>query len=114
MPDMPDARAQPEYETTCYAHFEHDDGSWYLLWVTHTQPRSARGHPWHVHVSFDKYGGTQPVASSSGWSMGPYGMHNWDFDSEAAALEDFDRRYQARIDHGYRVVRAQLPHQKER
>ncbi len=50
-------KAQADYETPYYAHFEHPDGSWYLLWVTHTQPQTARGHPWHVHASFDKQGG---------------------------------------------------------
>jgi hypothetical protein len=114
MSDTTDAPAQPEYETNYYAHFEHPDGSWYLLWVTRTKPRTQRGHPWHVHASFDKYGGTQPVVSGEGWVMGPYGMHNWDFENESAALADFDQRYQARLDHGYRIVRAQLPREKQR
>jgi len=101
--------AQPEYETPYYAHFEHSDGSWYLLWVTQTQPRTARGHPWHVHVSFDKQGGIQPAVGGGEWNMAPYGMHNWDFDEEAAALKEFDERFQARLEHGYTVVRARLP-----
>lgn len=103
---------QSDYETPYYAHFEHPDGSWYLLWVTHTQPKTARGHAWHVHASFDKYGGTQPVVSSEGWAMGPYGMHNWDFDEERAALDEFNRRFQTRLEHGYTVVRARLPEQQ--
>jgi hypothetical protein len=81
--------------------------------VTHTQPRTARGHAWHVHASFDKHGGIQPVVGD-GWQMGAYGMHNWDFDDEAAALAELRERYQARLDHGYKVVRAQLPEQLER
>jgi hypothetical protein len=36
-------------------------------------------------------------------------MHNWDFDAEAQALAEFAERYQARLEHGYQVVRAQLP-----
>jgi hypothetical protein len=103
-----------EYETPYYAHFEHPDGSWYLLWVTRTQPRTGRGHPWHVHASFDKHGSIQPVTQSEGWAMGPYGMHNWDFDGEPEALAEFHERYQARIEHGYHVVREQLPAQRER
>jgi hypothetical protein len=100
---------QTNYETPYYAHFEHDDGSWYLLWVTHSQPKTERGHPWHVHASFDKHGGLQPVPGAEGWNMGPYGMHNWDFDGEDQALKEFDQRLHARLDRGYRVVRAQLP-----
>jgi hypothetical protein len=105
--------AESEYETPYYVHFEHPDGGWYLLWVTHTQPRTSRGHPWHVHASFDKHGGIQPVAQSEGWAMAPYGMHNWDFDTEKAALEAFRERYQARVEHGYSVAREQLPSQLE-
>jgi hypothetical protein len=100
---------QADYETPYYAQLEHPDGSWYMLWVTHTQPRTERGHPWHVHASFDKHGGTQPVTRSEGWTMGPYGMHNWDFEQESEALAEFAERYQKRLDHGYQVVRSQLP-----
>ena len=103
---------QPDYETPYYAHFEHPDGSWYLLWVTHTQPRTARGHSWHVHATFDKHGGIQPAVGSGDWNMGAYGMHNWDFDEEATALAEFRERYQARLDHDYHVVREQLPEQR--
>lgn len=104
--------AEPGYETPYYAHFEHPDGSWYLLWVTHTRPRTARGHPWHVHASFDKQGGLQPVVSGDSWNMGAYGMLNWDFDEESAALAGFDERFQLRLEHGYYVVRAQLPEKR--
>jgi hypothetical protein len=97
------------YDTPYYAHFEHPDGSWYLLWVTHTQPRTSRGRPWHVHATIDKHGGIQPAIESDAWNMGPYGMHNWDFDDEAAALIEFEERFRMRLEHGYRVVRAQLP-----
>jgi hypothetical protein len=106
--------AQPEYETPYYAHFEHPDGSWYLLWITHTQPRTARGHPWHVHASFDKHGGIQPAVGGGEWNMAPYGMHNWDFDEEADALKEFDERFQTRLEHGYTVVRARLPEKQDR
>ena len=98
-----------EFETPYYAHFEHPDGSWYLLWVTHTHPRTARGHPWHVHASFDKHGTLQPTAGVQGGNMAPYGMHNWDFDTEDEALAAFGERLRTRFDHGYQIVRAQLP-----
>jgi hypothetical protein len=100
---------QADYQTPYYAHFEHPDGSWYLLWLTHTQPQTARGHPWHVHASFDKHGGIQPVVGGEGWPMGPYGMHNWDFADESAALNAFGERMRMRFEHGYQIVRAQLP-----
>jgi hypothetical protein len=45
--------------------------------------------------------------------MGPYGMHNWDFEQESEALAEFAERYQKRLGHGYQVVRAQLPKQLE-
>jgi hypothetical protein len=113
MSKQADSPTPVDYQTPFYAHLEHADGSWYLLWVTHTQPRTSRGHSWHVHASFDKHGGTQPVTRSEGWTMGPYGMHNWDFDAEAAALAEFATRYEARLKHGYQVVRSQLPKQLE-
>ena len=100
---------QPEYETPFYAQFEHADSSWYLLWVTHTQPRTQRGHPWHVHASFDKHGVFQPVATSGDPVLAAYGMHNWDFGSQAEAIEAFEERVQARLDHGYQIVRARQP-----
>jgi hypothetical protein len=100
---------QTDYETPYYAHFEHPDGSWYLLWVTRTHPRSERGHPWHVHASFDKHGGLQPAIGAEGWNMGPYGMHNWDFDGEDDALKEFGDRMRARFEHGYQIMRARLP-----
>jgi hypothetical protein len=49
------------------------------------------------------------VLGAEGWNMGPYGMHNWDFDSEDEALKEFSERMRARFEHGYRIVRAQLP-----
>jgi hypothetical protein len=100
---------QTNYETPYYAHFEHPDGSLYLLWVTHSRPKTERGHQWHVHASFDKHGTLQPVIGAEGWNMGPYSMHNWDFDSEDQALKEFGERLRARFDHGYQIVRAQLP-----
>ncbi len=114
MSDQPEPQptATPPYDTPYYAHFEHPDGSWYLLWVTHTQPRTSRGRPWHVHASFDKHGGIQPVVESEAWNMGPYGMHNWDFDDEASALIEFEERFRMRLEHGYRVVRSRLPEQR--
>ncbi len=39
-----------------FAHFRPPDGSWYRLWITHTPPKTERGHPWHVHASYAKTG----------------------------------------------------------
>src|SRR5690242_20663265 len=41
-----------------HAFFRHPDGSWYRLWITHTEPKTPRGHIWHVHASYDKSGTT--------------------------------------------------------
>ena len=43
-----------------YAYFEHADGSWYMLWMTHTKPKTERGHDWHVHATFEKHDVTKP------------------------------------------------------
>ncbi len=96
------------YEIPYYGHFEHPDGSWYILWVTHTRPWTARGHPWHVHATFDKSGAIKPIPESDIGSFGTYGMHNWDFETEAEAVTAFDRRFQARLEHGYELVRSLL------
>ena len=68
-----------------------------------------RGHPWHVHASFDKHGVLQPVASSGDPPLAPYGMRNWDFHSQAEAIRVFGERLRARLDHGYQIARARLP-----
>ena len=47
-----------------FAHFSHKDGSWYRLWITHTRPKTERGHPWHLHASYDKSGTIGPVAGT--------------------------------------------------
>jgi hypothetical protein len=85
-----------------HAFFRHPDGSWYRLWVTHTEPKTPRGHPWHVHASYDKSGGIAPVAGAD-WFEQPYGMANWDFDDEVDALADFSRRVAERVKRGYEL-----------
>src|SRR5436305_1395229 len=72
-------------EAPVFAFFRHPDGSWYRLWLTHTDPKSPRGHPWHVHASYDKSGASAPVAGVR-WYEQSYGMANWDFDTQDAAL----------------------------
>ncbi len=91
-----------------FAFFRHPDGSWYRLWLTHSEPKSPRGHPWHVHASYDKTGGTAPVAGVR-WYEQPYGMANWDFDTRDAALGEFRSRAADRIDHGYELVEGAVP-----
>lgn len=92
-----------------YAYFEHPDGSWYMLWMTHTIPKTARGHPWHVHATYDKHGATRPDLNSP-WHEQPYGMRNWDFDTLADAIDYFyKQRYLLRIKHGYYLKAGKIP-----
>lgn len=90
-----------------YAAFRHPDSRWYRLWMTHTQPKTGRGHPWHVHASYDLQGTTEP-SRESGWFNAPYGISNWDFNCYEDAIEEFMRRFQQRIDHGYTVQETNL------
>ena len=92
-----------------YAYFEHADGSWYMLWMTHTKPKTERGHDWHVHATFEKHDATKPNLDSE-WYEKPYGTSNWDFDSFEKALEYFYKeRYLLRLQHGYELVIANTP-----
>jgi hypothetical protein len=91
-----------------YAHFRHADGSWYRLWITHATPKTDRGHAWHVHASYDKSGSLAPVAGTR-WYEQAYGMSNWDFDDEAAALEAFRTRAAERTAHGYELREGAVP-----
>ena len=85
-----------------FAHFTHPDGSWYRLWITHSQPKTERGHPWHLHASYDKSGTIAPVAGTR-WYEQPYGMSNWDFAEEADAIAAFRTRSSERLKHGYEL-----------
>ena len=91
-----------------FAFFRHPDGSWYRLWVTHSEPRTARGHPWHLHATYDKSGATAPVAGTR-WFEQPYGTANWDFDTEATALAEFRARARERLEHGYDLLEGAVP-----
>jgi hypothetical protein len=91
-----------------FAHFRHADGSWYRLWITRTQPKTERGNPWHVHASYDKSGTLAPVAGTD-WYEQPYGMSNWDFQSEDDALAAFSARAAERLEHGYELREGTLP-----
>jgi hypothetical protein len=91
-----------------YAFFRHPEGSWYRLWITHTAPKTARGHPWHVHANYDKSGTTAPVAGVA-WYTQPYGMANWPFDTRADALAEFHRRSADRLDNGYELREGAIP-----
>lgn len=91
-----------------YALFRHPDGSWYRLWITHAEPKTERGHPWHVHATYDKTGSIAPVAGTL-WYEQPYGMSNWDFDSEADALAAFRERAEERLKHGYELREGAIP-----
>jgi len=91
-----------------FALFRHEDGSWYRLWITHSEPKTGRGHRWHLHASYDKTGTLAPVAGTL-WHEQPYGMSNWDYDSEGDALEEFRRRAAERFEHGYTLREGAIP-----
>lgn len=91
-----------------YALFCHPDGSWYRLWITHTTPKTERGHAWHLHATYDKTGTIAPVANTA-WYEQPYGMANWDFDSETDAYDAFRERADERLGHGYEVREGAVP-----
>ena len=91
-----------------YASFHHPDGSWYRLWITETQPKTERGHRWHLHASYDKTGTMAPIAGTP-WHEQLYGMANWDFDSEEDAVTGFRERAAERLNHGYEVREGAVP-----
>lgn len=91
-----------------FAHFSHADGSWYRLWVTHTEPKTERGHPWHLHASYDKSGTLAPIAGTD-WYDQAYGMSNWDYQSEDEVRAAFAMRADERLEHGYEVREGKLP-----
>ncbi|HSE83618.1 MAG TPA: hypothetical protein VLB01_03630 [Thermodesulfobacteriota bacterium] len=92
-----------------YAYFEHPDGSWYMVWMTHTDPKTEHGHPWHVHATYDKFGAVRPNLEIR-WYEQPYGTKNWDFDTlEEAVSYFYHERYLLRLKHGYRLVIANIP-----
>ena len=91
-----------------YAWFEHPDGSWYRLWITHTRPKTRRGHAWHLHASYDKSRTVLPIARTP-WFEQLYGMANWDFDSESEALAAFRERAAERLVHGYTLREGTVP-----
>lgn len=92
-----------------YAYLEHPDGRWYATWMTHTEPRTERGHPWHVHADYSTEKRLR-LSRDDNWFMAQYGMRNWDFDRLEEAVGFFLReRLQARLERGYRLVQAHLP-----
>ena len=91
-----------------FANFTHPDGSWYRLWISHSQPKTERGHPWHLHASYDKSGTIAPVAGTR-WYEQPYGMSNWDFAAEDQALAAFRSRAAERLKHGYELREGTIP-----
>jgi hypothetical protein len=92
-----------------YAYFEHPDGSWYMLWMTRTDPKTERGHQWHVHATYDKFGAMRPNLEIR-WYEQPYGINNRDFDTLDDAVSHFyNERYLTRVEHGYRLVLGNVP-----
>ncbi len=94
--------------TPIYALFRHPDGSWYRLWITTSEPKTERGHRWHLHATYDKTGTIAPIAGTL-WYEQPYGMTNWDFDTEAEAQDAFRERSQERVAHGYQLREGAIP-----
>ena len=97
-----------DVKTPIFAHFTHPDGSWYRLWVTRSTPKTERGHPWHLHANYDKTGTIAPVAGTR-WYEQPYGMANWDFESEDDAIVAFQARAKERLDHDYELREGAIP-----
>ena len=92
-----------------YAYLEHPDGRWYATWMTQTQPRTERGHPWHVHADYSTEDRLH-FTRADDWFTAQYGMRNWNFDTLEEALDFFLReRLQTRLAHGYRLVQGHLP-----
>jgi hypothetical protein len=92
-----------------YAYFEHPDGSWYMVWMTETFPKTERGHRFHVHTNYDKLGTVKPNPQSR-WYEQPYGMRNWDFDNlKDATIHFYCKRFLPRLHHGYRLIMGNVP-----
>ncbi|MBC8101728.1 MAG: hypothetical protein H7Z41_03985 [Cytophagales bacterium] len=101
-------QTRPLLQSPIFAHFTHPDGSWYRLWITHSIPKTERGHPWHLHATYDKSGTLAPVAGTR-WYEQTYGMANWDFGSDDDVLVSFRARAQERLDHGYELREGAIP-----
>lgn len=90
-----------EQDDGCYyAYFEHPDGKWYMLWITHTKPKTQRGHAWHVHRTYDPWGTSFPNLDAKWWTR-PCGQSNDDFNDHFQAVAKFKEIYKERIDKGY-------------
>jgi hypothetical protein len=91
-----------------HAYLEHPDGRWYAVWMTRTEPRTQRGHPWHVHVDFGRRDRLYP-AFAGDWHLAAYGMRNWDYDTLEESAEAFYReRLLPRLEHGYQLMSGHL------
>ncbi len=91
-----------------FAYLEHPDGRWYAVWMTRTEPRSQRGHPWHVHADYSSEDRMR-FGLAHDWYQATYGMRNWDFDTvEEAATSFWTERVQPRLQHGYQIRAAHL------
>jgi len=98
-------RGAPPY----YAYLEHPDGRWYAAWITHTSPRTERGHPWHVHADYSREDRLR-FTGQGDWYAAPYGMGNWDFNSVEDATRNFlEERLRPRLGAGYQLVQGHLP-----
>ena len=81
------------------------------LWITTGEPKTERGHRWHLHATFDKSGTVAPIAGTR-WYELPYGMADWDFDAEADALAAFRTRARGAPGARLRTARGRRPRRK--
>jgi hypothetical protein len=64
-------------------------------------------------ISYDKSGTIAPIAGTL-WYEQPYGMSNWDFQSEEDALAAFVTRAAERLEHGYELREGSVPDNRTR
>jgi hypothetical protein len=92
-----------------YAYLEHPDGRWYATWMTRTEPKTERGHPWHVHADYSSEERLE-FKGAEGWFTAVYGMRNWDFDTLEEAVDFFmHERLAPRLKGDYHIVQGHLP-----
>ena len=74
-----------------------------MLWMTRTFPKTSRGHPWHVHIRWNKWGGRKPARNWPWWER-LWGKANRDF--RFGIVYDVRNAAPARTDKGFEKVHA--------
>ena len=88
-----------------YAVFE-KGVQWYYLWTTETEPKTTRGHKFHVHADYDLVGNTILVLSKN-WYRKLFGIMNHDFNDRTEMIEDFLRLVDKRMDRGFQLRKSE-------